>query len=137
MTIATTPEAGHHGTTVRARPGQLAPLIVAVAILLAVGGWVLVAKRIAIEPGPVGGFAGGVTEASDGVEVTRYLLDGSATGTVRLSLRNAGHAPVTLVGIADEDLVEQPGGPFSLFARMRWGMLPETGGMQDARLGTA
>jgi hypothetical protein len=64
------------------------------------------------------------------------LTTGTATGTAWVSLTNSGPAPVTLVGIADHVATQEPGGSFSPFSRMRWGVAPAETGPEGAKLGT-
>jgi hypothetical protein len=119
MTVRATP-AAPVADDVRRRRWSVPAAVAAVAVTaLAVGGWLYVAKRPMLVPGSLG---------------TAAVIDGSATGTVQVTVRNAGRAPVTLVGFAGGSADQRPGGGYSPFSRIRWGTAPESLGDVPVRL---
>jgi hypothetical protein len=122
MTVTSTPAAPVDADARRGRRRPMPAVAAAVAVVAlaaAVGGWLFVARQPSLVPGSL---------AAAGV------VDGSATRTVLVSVRNAGPAPVTLVGFADDSVLTRPGGDFSPFSQARWGTAPEDLGEAPVRL---
>lgn len=91
------------------------------------GAWLWLASP-RVEPGSHTAASGGLRLVGGGGEPTRYEIDGTGTGTVWVSVRNAGRLPVTLTGLA---------GGQALFRSARWGLAPPSGDAGATPLGTA
>jgi hypothetical protein len=73
-----------------------------------------------IEPGSRFVTSGGLRAVGGATGPARYEIDAPDTGTVWVSVRNAGPVPVTLTGLADD------GAP-SPFSDVRWAAVPPDG----------
>jgi hypothetical protein len=103
---------------------------VAIAASAGVGGWwYLSGPRI--EPGSRLQATGDLRLVGGGTTPMHYEIDGTRTGTVWVSVRNAGRVPVTLTGLGDRAT-----GEYSLFSAARWGIAPASGDPAATAMGT-
>lgn len=114
-------------TDMRVRRGWAAVAVVAVVVSAGLVAWLyLAAPRI--EPGSRSGMSGGVRRVGSPTAPTRYEIDAPDTGTVWLSVRNAGRVPVTVRGLLD--------GGSSPLSDVRWGAVPRNGDVSSVTMGT-
>jgi hypothetical protein len=92
-----------------------------------VAAWLWLAEP-RVEAGSFTAASGGLRLVGGGGQPTRYEIDGTSTGTVWVSVRNAGRVPLTLTGLA---------GGHTLFPSARWGLAPPSGDAAATPLGTA
>jgi hypothetical protein len=105
--------------------------VVVVVGVAALAGWLTVGLRPDVVPGSAVAAVSGVrAEPADGA-VARYVVDG-ATGTVRVTVRNAGRVPVTVLGLADGEVSDT-----GVWAGARLAVVTPGTSVSTARVGDA
>lgn len=112
------------------RRGWAAVAVAAVALAACPGGWWYL-SRPRIEPGSRFAAAGDLRLVDGGTEPSHYEIDATGTGTVWLTVRNAGRVPVTLTGV--DRIGDAASSPV---AAARLGGAPAAGDVPPAVLGT-